>query len=288
MVEATDPALETRVAALRRLAAKDVVPAIHEIVKLCAAGSEVSISRKVAGPGRLVGYTKDVCLKLQPSTEHPTNVSEAVVVFAATAASMPAAAWRGKPIVELGCGVGFTGILLAALGARVVLADEPTLDIVVMNNIAMNAPTIRAPGSASFAPLDWAEPRGSEVSSSLRDAGIVIFSDVVVDFASQERFLAVLQALLGMDGEPPICRSLERVLVSHKHQQSFCISGYVAPTVDAKPSITDVGMCERCSFRQSLFDAGFQLAPWHPAPINYEHPFVECWSVRPRPSSDES
>lgn len=288
MVEATDPALETRVAALRRLAAKDVVPAIHEIVQLCAAGSEVSISRKVAGPGRLVGYTKDVCLKLQPSTEHPTNVSEAVVVFAATAASMPAAAWRGKPIVELGCGVGFTGILLAALGARVVLADEPTLDIVVMNNIAMNSPAIRAPGSASFAPLDWAEPRGSEVSSSLRDAGIVIFSDVVVDFASQERFLAVLQALLGMDGEPPICRSLERVLVSHKHQQSFCISGYVAPTVDAKPSITDVGMCERCSFRQSLFDAGFQIAPWHPAPINFEHPFVECWMVRPRQSSDES
>jgi len=286
-MEEIDPALEARVAALRRLAATDRVPAIHEIVRLCAAGSEVSINRKVAGPGRLVGYTKDVCLKFQPS-EHPTSVSEAVVVFAATAASVPAAVWRGKLVVELGCGVGFAGILLAALGARVVLADVPALDIVVMNNIAINAPAIRAPGSASFAPLDWAEPRASAVSSSLRDASTIIFSDVVISFETQERCIAFLRALVGMDGEPPICRSLERVLISHKHQQSFCISGYVAPTPDAKPTITDVNECERCSFRQSLFDAGFQVAPWHPVPINFEHPFVECWSVRPQKFSDES
>jgi len=288
MVEPVDPALEARVAALRRLAADDVVPAIHEIVKLCAAGSEISINRKVAGPARLVGYTKDVCLKIQPSVEHRPNLSEAVVVFAATAASMPAAAWRGKLVVELGCGLGFAGILLAALGARVVLADEPTLDVAVMNNIALNAPAIRAPGSASFAPLDWAEPRSSAVSSSLRDANTVVFSDCAVDFESQECLITMLRALVGMDGQPPICRSLERVLVSHKHQQSFCISGYVAPTLDAKPSITDASECERCSFRQRLLEAGFLIAPWHPPPMNFEHPFVECWSLRPEKFSNES
>ena len=46
-------------------------------------------------------------------------------------------------------------MLLAALGARVVLTDLASLDSVVSGNISMNLSAIRPPASANFCPLDW-------------------------------------------------------------------------------------------------------------------------------------
>lgn len=285
MEEPPDPALLARVAALRRLAANDVVPAVHKIVQMCSAGTEVKLSRKVAGPGRLVGYTKDVRLQFEPLSDVALTVHEASVVFGATAASMPAITWRGKQVVELGCGVGFVGVLLAALGARVVLSDLPKFEHIVTSTIALNAPVIRAPASASFCALDWTEPRMlSPLCDALRDASIVVASEPVVDLGSQQNFIAMLHALLGLDGEPPICHALQKVIVSHKHQQTFCISGYVAPSVDARPAITDADECDKCLFRRALQDSGLECRPWHPAPIHFEHPFVECWSISVTPA----
>mmetsp|Transcript_17010 Transcript_17010/g.53363 ORF Transcript_17010/g.53363 Transcript_17010/m.53363 type:complete len:291 (+) Transcript_17010:74-946(+) len=283
MADSPDPALEARVAALRRLAAHDVVPAIHEILGLCAAGAEVRLSRKVAGPGRLVGYTKDVRLRFEPPEDGSCRVHEASVVFGATAASLPAATWRGRLIVELGCGVGFAGVVLAALGGRVVLTDLPHLEAAASGSIALNAPLIRSPGSATFCALDWTRPRARvPACSALGQASIVVATDPVVDLESQNNFLVMVRALLGMDGEPPLCADLEQLIVVHKHQQSYCISGYVAPLPDAPPAVTGVEECEKCLFRRALEDAGLAVGRWQHAAIGFEHPFVECWQLKPR------
>jgi len=282
MAESPDPALEARVAALRKLASNDVVPAIHEIMGLCAAGAEVRLARKVAGPGRLVGYTKDVRLRFEPPGEG-CRVHEASVLFGATAAALPAAEWRGRAVVELGCGLGFVGLVLAALGGRVVLSDLPRLEGLVTGSIALNAPSIRSPGSATFCAFDWARPRARAAAcSALRSARTIVATDPVVDLESQENFITTVYALFGMDGEAPVCMDLERFILVHKHQQSYCISGYVAPVPGALPTITDVDECDKCLFRRRLEDAGLALSPWAHPPIGFEHPFIECWLLRPQ------
>merc|ERR1711920_530332 len=103
--------------------------------------------------------------------------------------------------------------------------------------------------------------------------------DYVVDATSQEKFFVTLRAMLGMDGEPAICQLLERIILVHKHQQSYCIGGYQAPVPGAKPSITQADGCSHCLFLQGLQDAGFTTKPWQPPPVGFEHPFVECWTV---------
>eukprot|EP00414_Alexandrium_minutum_P001916 CAMPEP_0113821338 /NCGR_PEP_ID=MMETSP0328-20130328/1688_1 /TAXON_ID=39455 /ORGANISM="Alexandrium minutum" /LENGTH=283 /DNA_ID=CAMNT_0000789269 /DNA_START=57 /DNA_END=905 /DNA_ORIENTATION=- /assembly_acc=CAM_ASM_000350 len=283
MAEDPDPALEARVAALRKLSSNDVVPAIHEIMGLCAAGAEVKLTRQVLGAGRLVGYTKDVRLRFEPPEDGSSRVHEAAIVFGATAASVPAATWRGRHIVELGCGMGFAGVLLSALGGRVVLTDVAEVESLATNGIALNAPIIRSPGSASFCACDWRRPRANpRACSALREANIVVATEPVEDLQSQEQFLAMVHAMLGMDGEPPICMALEQLIVVHKHQQSYCISGYVAPIPGAPPSITDVEEVEKCLFRRALEDAGLAISRWQHAPVGFEHPFVELWSLKPR------
>jgi len=280
MAESPDPALLARVAALRRLASDDVVPAIHDIVQLCSAGAEVTLNRKVAGPGRLVGYTKDVRLRFESPADATYTVSEAAVVFGVTAASVPATAWRGRTVVELGCGTGFVGALLAALGGRVVLTDLPRLESLVTGNITLNAPVIRSPAAASFTALDWDQPRARPAAcAALSSASVIVAADPVVDAGSQQRFVALLHAMLGMDGEPAICRDLQKLIIAHKHQQSYCISGYTAPVAGARPTITDAGECDKCLFRRGLEDAGFVVTDWEPAPVGFEHPFIQCWSI---------
>lgn len=281
--ESPDPALEARVAALRKLAAKDVVPAIQEIVQQCSVGEEVKLNRKVAGPGRLVGYTKDVNLKFEPPQDLESRVHEGAVVFAAVAASLPAATWKGRHVVELGCGSGFAGITIAALGGRTVLTDLPRYESVVIGNIALNSPAIRSPGSATFCTFDWRCPRARPLAcNALRIANIVFAADPVVDIESQNNFIAMVHALFGMDGQTPLCLNLEQLIVVHKHQQSYCIRGYVAPVADAPPSITDVDEIEKCLFKSALEDAGLSVSLWTHAPVGFEHPFVEAWLLKPR------
>lgn len=272
--------LQARVAALRKLAQQDVVPAIQETVQLCQAGGEVVLHREVAGAGRLVGYTKPVSLRFEAPEDIALRVSEAAVVLGATASRMPAATWRDTRIVELGSGAGYAGCVLAALGARVVLTDLPSVAGLATASISLNVSSFRPPASASFSPLDWSRPRAPcEALAALAQADMVVAAEPVFDEASERDFLRVLEAVLGLDGEAPLCRNLKALLVVHKHQQSYCISGYSAPTPDARPTITHAEECSRCIFRRSLEDAGMAVRPWQAPPRDFAHPFVESWVV---------
>lgn len=228
----------------------------------------------------MVGYKKPLELRFQSSKQTEHDVQEAAVVLGSAASLLPAATWRGATVVEVGCGSGYVGVLLAALGARVVLTDLASLDSVVSGNISMNLSAIRPPASANFCPLDWTRPRASiPASVALIDAAWVFASDPVVDASSQAAFLTFVKAVLGLDGERPMCMGLEGLIVSHKHQQSLCIPGYRPPTLDGPPSITLAEECSRCSFRLALEDIGVNVADWHAPPHDFLHPFVDCWCL---------
>lgn len=284
-----DPQLEARVAALRRLAMEDALPAVREIVRLCATGQPVTVQREAAGPGRLLGRTEPVQLNLDASISDsadgqvPPPVREAAVVFGALAASLPAEMWRGRCVVEVGCGRGYVGLVLAVLGARVTLMDRPEYAGFVTGSIARNSAVIRRTASAAFCPLDWKDPRGSaHACAALARANVVVFTDPVDSEQSQHDFMGVLRAMVGLDGGPALCSALEGLLLVHKHQQSFCIGGYSAPVglVDARPAITLSEHCDRCSFRRCMEDAGLKVGKLDlKVPSDFAHPFVECWEL---------
>lgn len=282
MADQPDEQLQARVAALRKLAAQDVVPAVQDIVQLCVAGAEVEFKRAVAGPGRLVGYTKPVRLRFEAASENSLRVSEAAVVLGATISSAPATTWRGAHTVELGCGAGFIGVLLATLGAQVTLTDLPHMAGTATESIALNSPAIRTNGSATFCTLDWTQSRAAPAAqAALARASVVIASDPADDAESQQNFLEVVKAMYGLNGEPPLCRSLQLFLVAHKHQQNYCICGYSAPAADARPTITHAEERDRCLLRRSLEDIGLSVGLWQKPPKEFAHPFVECWTITP-------
>lgn len=296
MVEQTTPVevLQARVAALRRLASEDVIPAVHETVQATCTGEEITINRTVAGPGRLLGYKKAEQLRFQSPEDANFRISEAAVVFGATAADADATLWRGTKVVELGCGAGYAGVVMAMLGARVTLTDLPAAATHASTSITLNRSVIRIPASASFCMWDWSDPysdegasRGQPFLPDLASADVVVAVDPVSDSASLRDFGKVLQAVFGLDigdGQRGLCRDMKQFILVHKHQQSYCIGGYSAPLAGAHPSITNAEECERCLFRRELEDLGLVLQPWLQAPTDYKHPFVECWLVSRAPN----
>eukprot|EP00933_Yihiella_yeosuensis_P080098 TRINITY_DN93502_c0_g1_i1.p1 TRINITY_DN93502_c0_g1~~TRINITY_DN93502_c0_g1_i1.p1 ORF type:complete len:151 (-),score=21.22 TRINITY_DN93502_c0_g1_i1:470-874(-) len=127
-----------------------------------------------------------------------------------------------------------------------------------------------------------AEPRSSSPAAcqALSAATVVVASDPADDAESQLNFIRTVLALLGHDGLAPLCTRLEGLIVTHKHQQNFCIGGYSAPSKDSKPSITHAEGCDRCTFRRALEDAGLVVTKFAiDAPREFAHPFIECWEL---------
>uniref|UniRef100_A0A6B2LJP2 Methyltransferase small domain-containing protein n=1 Tax=Arcella intermedia TaxID=1963864 RepID=A0A6B2LJP2_9EUKA len=78
--------------------------------------------------------------------------------------------FKGRRVIELGCGTGCVGLALAIIGADVVLTDRAPLEGLVTTNITTN----KLESKAKFKALEW----GEDVSSLGRfDA--VIMSDIV-------------------------------------------------------------------------------------------------------------
>lgn len=283
--QSPDPSLIARVNKLRQLSAQDSVPHIADVVQLCAVGAQVTIPRWVpVGLGSLLRPSKPIHLRFE--APDCCSVSEAAVVFGATAATFPSQAWSRRTVLELGCGAGFAGMVLAALGAHVILTDTSRLDPVATGSIALNAQSVRdrSKGSAKFCELNWMCPRESRSAcATIAPASIAIATDPAVDEQSSRSFLRIVRALFGLDSDAPLCPTLECIVIAHKHRPGFCIGGYTAPLTGAPPSVADAKEGHMCLFRRVLVDEGFVVENWQvrPPPGDFAHPFVECWKVTP-------
>ena len=269
--------VEARVAALRRLAAEDVVPAVQDAVVRSSAGGQVTLRREVEGMEWL-GLKQPFRLQLQAPPAGLPGTSEAAVVFGAIAMAVPSELWRRRSIVELGCGTGYVGLLLANLGARVTLTDLPLFEETATASILASGADVKPPGSARFCCLDWSR-LDAHAAALLQGAQVLVAAEPVICEESQKQFLGLVRAVLGIDGGR-LCPRLEGFLVVHKHQQNLCIGGYSAPLHGAPPGIALSDSCDRCTFRRLLQDSGvsvnsFEIAP----PKKFAHPFVECWEL---------
>lgn len=85
--------------------------------------------------------------------------------------------WKGKQVLEVGCGCGLAGLALASMGAHVVLTDLPKVLDLARRNCERNQEMIaRANGSAEAKVLDWLDCSSGDDE---RPAGFPQF-DVVI------------------------------------------------------------------------------------------------------------
>eukprot|EP00884_Botryococcus_braunii_P001661 jgi/Botrbrau1/11496/Bobra.0360s0017.2 len=94
----------------------------------------------------------------------------------------------GSRCVELGSGVGLVGLVMARLGAQVVLSDKPSMLSILKSNIAKNwlAPGSYRPGdccsgTADPCELEWDTPKGLATAMDLARTPVdwVLMSDCV-------------------------------------------------------------------------------------------------------------
>lgn len=282
-----DPGLEARVAALRRLSAQDAVPAIQDVLQRCATGEEIDLPRSPPmGPARLLQPIRYLQLRFEVPRQHA--VQEAAVVLAAAAAALPSTAWKGRAVLELGCGAALTGVVLAAIGSQVTLTDLPQLEGLASGSIALNARAMKSPGAARFCALDWAEPRASPAASAaLGGASLLVAADPVTDAASLDSFTTMLLAAFGLDAASALCPATEGLCLAHKHRPGICVGGYTPPTHQARPQVLTAEDCtaDNCLLRRRLADIGLAVSQWKTPPEDFAHPFVELWRVMPAPPS---
>eukprot|EP00811_Abedinium_folium_P036051 NODE_8797_length_1469_cov_4.986587.p1 GENE.NODE_8797_length_1469_cov_4.986587~~NODE_8797_length_1469_cov_4.986587.p1 ORF type:complete len:340 (+),score=82.21 NODE_8797_length_1469_cov_4.986587:144-1163(+) len=283
--------LADRVAALRRLAAQDKVPALQESVQKCAKGATLTLLRAPTGRGlrSMLQSRTPIELRFQVPESLSAHISEPAVVLANAMVACPFE-WQGREVLELGCGAGLAGITAAALGARVVLTDVQERMGLAGSAIALNSPAIRsAEGFATFCPLDWAAPRATGLTfSAVAGADVAVATEPVVDPTSLRMFLTVMRELFGHGGDvPPLCPRLGCVLVAHKHRPGLCISSYVAPMLGAQTAVASSEDCNSCALRRALDAEGFRLFD-KSVPADFKHPFIEVWRVVPADASKES
>ncbi|MEM6252642.1 MAG: methyltransferase domain-containing protein [Cyanobacteria bacterium P01_D01_bin.156] len=100
--------------------------------------------------------------------------------------------WTSNPkALEVGCGVGFAGLVALALGMEVIFSDY---DVAALDFAARNA---RLNGFTRFQtlPLDWRHPpKGLKVP-------LILAADVIYETRNITPLLQLIKALLSADGE---------------------------------------------------------------------------------------
>lgn len=91
--------------------------------------------------------------------------------------------WRGREVLELGCGLALPSLVLSRSGALVTATDlHPDVPVFLERNRARNG----TPGP-DYLHLDW------RVSRSLPPAELLVGSDIVYDRAQPEQLLSFLR-----------------------------------------------------------------------------------------------
>jgi len=104
---------------------------------------------------------------------------------------------KGSRVLELGAGVGYTGLTAAVLGAaRVVMTDQRALMAVLQANVqrALQVGTVRADVAVAVKEMDWNSQ--SQVGAVAAEGfDLVLASDVVYEEDGVETFLAAAEAV---------------------------------------------------------------------------------------------
>lgn len=137
--------------------------------------------------------------------------------------SPPNGFWNGQNVLELGSGCGYVGIILACLGANVLLTDTSELCNVVNENINLHQEAIaQGRGQAQFLPLDWIRvlEADQELRNRLQSVRIIVAADCVYNMTGCQLFVHCLCGLAGLEsgGVAPLCPDLDRIYVAHKHR----------------------------------------------------------------------
>ena len=184
---------------------------------------------------------------------------EPAVILTYHLAAMPAIT---GPAVELGCGLGLVGIVLASRGVEVILTDLPAAEAAARASLRENRAALRA--AVDFAVLDWAAPALIGAMPWASRVRFAVASDPVYDFKTLELFVAAVAELFAA------CPRLEGMLVAHKHRPNVCSDDGAFPTE---------GWGERsCPIESALSLAG--LAVSAVAPLGgLTHPYIVLWNV---------
>lgn len=123
---------------------------------------------------------KTVALQQRPQALNATRIGvgaclwEGELLLAAYLAEQPLHRYIGARCVELGAGPGLAGLLLARLGAHVVLTDKAAVLPIIEDNIKLNglAPGAIDRGSAQVQPLEWGAPGYMDAVATLAADGV--------------------------------------------------------------------------------------------------------------------
>ena len=138
---------------------------------------------------------KSITIKQNPTAVKGSNVKvgccawDGAYVLSGYLQSKPAGSFKGLRVVELGAGVGMVGLVLAKLGANVVVTDKPSMLVLPRLNAAKNKLALESPaymrdpegGTVTVLGLDWEAEDAEKVTTSLATTPIdlVVATDCV-------------------------------------------------------------------------------------------------------------
>eukprot|EP00667_Euglena_gracilis_P018646 EG_transcript_19827 len=166
---------------------------------------------------------------------------------------LPASGAAPPPaVLEVGAGCGLLGLVLARLGCRVVLTEQPATLPTLRRNVAANLAATA--GRATALPLFWGDARDIEAVAAHGPFDLVVGTDVFFSPPLVEPLLATIHQLTGPSSTVYLCMQ-ERCPDTHRQFLArapayFAVEDATA-AVRGLPSARFAAELECCLFRLS-------------------------------------